>query len=42
MGSSVVVLVEPGRIDVERIRLERGKKVRYGQAILHGGNAPSA
>jgi len=36
MGSSVVVLVEPGRIDIERVRLEVGKKVRYGAAILHG------
>jgi phosphatidylserine decarboxylase len=35
MGSSVVVLIEPGRIDLERVRLEPGKKVRYGAAILH-------
>ena len=35
MGSSVVVLVEPGRIDLGRVRLEAGKKVRYGTAILH-------
>lgn len=34
MGSSVVVLVEPGRIDLERVRLEAGKKVRYGEAVL--------
>lgn len=37
MGSSVVVLVEPGRIDLDRVRLVRGKKVQYGAAILHGG-----
>lgn len=35
MGSSVVVLVEPGRIDLDRVRLEAGKKVRYGAAVLH-------
>lgn len=35
MGSSVVVLLEPGRIDLERVRLERGKKVQYGAAVLH-------
>lgn len=35
MGSSVVVLVEPGRVDLSRVRLERGKKVQYGSAILH-------
>lgn len=35
MGSSVVVLFEPGRIDLKRVRLEPGKKVRYGAAILH-------
>lgn len=34
MGSSVVVLVEPGRIDLTRVRLEAGKKVRYGAAVL--------
>jgi len=34
MGSSVVVLIEPGRIDLSRVRLEAGKKVRYGAAIL--------
>ncbi|HUP47670.1 MAG TPA: archaetidylserine decarboxylase [Thermoanaerobaculia bacterium] len=33
MGSSVVVLVEPGRVDRSLVRLEGGKKVRYGQAI---------
>jgi phosphatidylserine decarboxylase len=35
MGSSVVLLFEPGRVDVSRVRLERGKKVQYGAAILH-------
>jgi phosphatidylserine decarboxylase len=36
MGSSVVILVEPGRIDLARVRLHAGKKVTYGAAILHG------
>ena len=36
MGSSVVILIEPGRVDLARVRLERGKKVQYGAAILHG------
>jgi phosphatidylserine decarboxylase len=35
MGSSVVVLLEPGRIDLTRVRLEAGKKVQYGSAVLH-------
>ncbi len=35
MGSSVVVLIEPGRVDVARVRLEAGKKVQYGAAVLH-------
>jgi phosphatidylserine decarboxylase len=35
MGSSVVVLLEPGRLDLTRVRLEPGKKVRYGAALLH-------
>lgn len=35
MGSSVVVLLEPGRIDLARVRLEAGSKVRYGAAVLH-------
>lgn len=35
MGSSVVVLLEPGRIDVGKVRLEAGKKVQYGAAVLH-------
>lgn len=34
MGSSVVVLFEPGRVDLSRVRLEAGKKVQYGAAIL--------
>lgn len=37
MGSSVVVLLEPGRIDLARVRLEPGKKVQYGAAVLHRG-----
>jgi phosphatidylserine decarboxylase len=40
MGSSVVVLVEPGRIDLERVRLHAGKKAQYGAAILHGEKPP--
>ncbi|MGH9456889.1 MAG: archaetidylserine decarboxylase [Thermoanaerobaculia bacterium] len=35
MGSSVVVLIEPGNIDLGRVRLEAGTKVRYGEAVLH-------
>ena len=35
MGSSVVVLIEPGRIDPSRVRLQAGKKVQYGAAVLH-------
>lgn len=34
MGSSVVVLLEPDRIDLEKVRLQPGQKVRYGQAII--------
>jgi phosphatidylserine decarboxylase len=37
MGSSVVILTEPGRVDLSRVRLERGKKVQYGAAMLHRG-----
>lgn len=35
MGSSVVILLEPDRIDLSRVRLEAGKKVQYGAAVLH-------
>jgi phosphatidylserine decarboxylase len=35
MGSSVVVLIEPGRIDLSRVRLEVRTKVQYGAAVLH-------
>ena len=35
MGSSVVMLFEPGRIDLERVRLEAGHKVQYGAVVLH-------
>jgi phosphatidylserine decarboxylase len=35
MGSSVVVLLEPGRVDLAKVRLEAGKKVQYGAAVLH-------
>lgn len=35
MGSSVVMLLEPSRIDLSRVRLEAGKKVQYGAAVLH-------
>lgn len=35
MGSSVVMLFEPGRIDIARVRLHTGKKVQYGAAVLH-------
>jgi len=40
MGSSVVVLLEPGRVDLTRVRLEAGKKTQYGAAILHGEPVP--
>ncbi len=36
MGSSVVVLIEPDRIDLDRVRLEAGRKTQYGAAILRG------
>jgi phosphatidylserine decarboxylase len=36
MGSSVVVLLEPGRVDISKVRLHAGKKVQYGAAVLHG------
>ena len=34
MGSSVVMLLEPGKVDVEKVRLHRGKKVQYGAAVM--------
>lgn len=34
MGSSVVMLIEPGRIDLSRVRLKAGTKVQYGAAVL--------
>ena len=40
MGSSVVMLFEPGRVDVERVRLHAGKKVHFGAAVLHGEEVP--
>ena len=40
MGSSVVLLIEPGRVDLSRVRLQRGKKVQYGAAMLHGEKLP--
>jgi phosphatidylserine decarboxylase len=36
MGSSVVVLLEPGRVDLKKVRLHAGKKAQYGSAVLHG------
>lgn len=35
MGSSVVLMFEPGKVDLARVRLGRGAKVRYGAAMLH-------
>ncbi|HEX9985762.1 MAG TPA: archaetidylserine decarboxylase [Thermoanaerobaculia bacterium] len=35
MGSSVVMLFEPGRVDPARVRLQAGHKVQYGAAVLH-------
>ena len=40
MGSSVVVLLEPGRVNLEHVRLHAGKKVHYGAAVLHGEKFP--
>lgn len=42
MGSSVVILLEPGRIDLGRVRLEAGKKTQYGAAILKGESLPAS
>lgn len=39
MGSSVVMLFEPGRVDLERVRLQAGRKVQYGAAVLHSAGA---
>lgn len=39
MGSSVVVLVEPGKLDLAQVRLEPGKKVHYGAAMLHSARS---
>jgi phosphatidylserine decarboxylase len=33
MGSSVVILLEPGRIDTAKMRVSAGQKVRYGMAL---------
>jgi len=38
IGSSVVVLLEAGRVDTRDVRLQAGQKVRYGAAILHEGS----
>ena len=40
MGSSVVMLFEPGRVDLDRVRLHAGKKVQYGAAVVHGEEVP--
>ena len=42
MGSSVVVLLEPGRVDLDRVRLHAGKKVHYGAAVVHSGETGPA
>lgn len=34
MGSSVVLLLEPGRIDLANVRLTAKQKVRYGMAVV--------
>lgn len=34
MGSSVVFLLEPGAVDLTKVRLKAGEKVRYGEAVL--------
>lgn len=34
MGSSVVMLIERGRLDLEKVRLVEGTKVQYGAAVL--------
>jgi phosphatidylserine decarboxylase len=40
MGSSVVILLEPERVDLDRVRLHSGKKVQYGAAVVHGEPVP--
>ena len=40
MGSSVVVLLEPDRVDLKKVRLHTGKKTQYGAAILRGEEPP--
>jgi hypothetical protein len=34
-----VMLFEPGRVDLDQVRLETGKKVQYGAAVLHHAQA---
>ncbi|MDX1582509.1 MAG: archaetidylserine decarboxylase, partial [Thermoanaerobaculia bacterium] len=34
MGSSVVALFEPGRVDLDRVRVKAGDNVHYGQAFV--------
>lgn len=41
MGSSVVVLIEPGRIDLAKVRVLAGKKTQYGAALLHREKVPA-
>ena len=41
MGSSVVMLLEPGRVDIGKVRLHVGKKVQFGAAVLHGESRSS-
>lgn len=41
MGSSVVMLFEPGQVDISKVRLHAGKKVHYGAAVLHGEGVSS-
>ncbi|HEX7150911.1 MAG TPA: archaetidylserine decarboxylase [Thermoanaerobaculia bacterium] len=41
MGSSVVMLLEPGRVDLDKVRLKAGTKVQYGAAVVHGERVPA-
>jgi phosphatidylserine decarboxylase len=34
MGSSVVMLLEPGRVELDQVRLKAGTKVHYGAAVI--------